>query len=190
MDEASHRQLGAILRGDPIRWHLLELVSQLNLPDCWIAAGFIRNAVWDALHGRSPRPPRGDVDVIWFDPDRAEAIHDRTCEEALRAAAPSIDWSVKNQARMHARNGDSRYHCATDAMRYWPETATAVAARRCGSDQLDIASPVGLDDLFNLVLRPTQRFAGEKRPLFQQRVEAKAWMTTWPLLKLAEPLGS
>ena len=29
----------------------LERVAQLGLPDCWIAAGFVRNAVWDVLHG-------------------------------------------------------------------------------------------------------------------------------------------
>ncbi|WRQ77412.1 nucleotidyltransferase family protein [Pseudomonas saxonica] len=32
------------------------MVRSLNLPDCWIGAGFLRNAVWDYLHGRSPSP--------------------------------------------------------------------------------------------------------------------------------------
>lgn len=181
-------QIDGIIRSDPIRWRLLEIVSDLNLPDCWIAAGFVRNAVWDALHGRLCRPPLGDVDVIWFDPDRSEEIHDRKIEETLRAAAPSIGWSVKNQARMHSRNGDQPYQSSTDAMRYWPETATAVAAKRSGKDQLDIACPFGLDDLFDLVLRPTQRFAAEKLPIFEQRVQSKDWMTAWPLLRRAEPL--
>ncbi|OZA17323.1 MAG: hypothetical protein B7X90_15310 [Novosphingobium sp. 17-62-19] len=190
MHETSHLHVDAILRADPLRWWLLELVSHLDLPDCWIAAGFIRNAVWDALHGRSPQPPLSDVDVIWFDPDRIEESHDRKIEKVLRAAAPSIDWSVKNQARMHSRNSDSPYRSATDAMRYWPETATAVAARRRGKDQLDVASPLGLDDLFNLVLRPTPRFACEKLPIYQKRVESKAWITVWPLLECAEPFGS
>ena len=189
MNETFDRQLDALLRTDPVRWRLLEVVSHLGLPDCWIAAGFIRNAVWDALHGRTAQPPLGDVDVIWFDPDRAEEAHDRKAEAALRALAPSVDWSVKNQSRMHARNGDLPYRSATDAMQYWPETATAVAARRSGAGQLEIASPLGLDDLFNLVLRPTPGFAGEKRPIFEARVRTKAWMTAWPLLTRAEPLS-
>jgi hypothetical protein len=188
MRERHHLQVSAILRSDPIRWHLLGLIADLGLPDCWIAAGFVRNAVWDALHNRQPRPPLGDVDVIWFDPDRIEEWHDRHLEEALRGAAPSIDWSVKNQARMHTRNGDSPYRSATDAMRYWPETATVVAARRYGRDQLEIASPLGLDDLFNLVLRPTQRFTAEKLVIYESRVSSKAWITEWPLLDCAKPL--
>lgn len=190
MHETYDLQLDAILRSDPVRWRLLEMVSNLNLPDCWIAAGFIRNAVWDALHGHPPQPPLGDVDVICFDPVRSDEVHDRRMEEALRATDPSIDWSVKNQARMHSRNGDSPYQSATDAMRYWPETATAVAARRSGKDQLDIASPLGLDDLFNLVLRPTQRFATEKLPIYEERVQSKAWMIAWPLLRRADLVTS
>lgn len=189
MNETFNMPLDAILRTDPVRWHLLQVVSHLGLPDCWIAAGFIRNAVWDALHGRTARPPIGDVDVIWFDPDHAEEAHDRSAEAALRAVVPTVDWSVKNQSRMHQRNGDLPYRSATDAMRHWPETATAVAARRSGSGLLEIASPLGLEDLFNLVLRPAPRFAGEKRPIFEARVRTKAWMTAWPLLTHADPLS-
>jgi hypothetical protein len=190
MPEAFERQIDTILRRDAVRWRLLEVVSNLELPDCWIAAGVIRNAVWDALHGRRPQAPNGDVDVIWFDPDRCQERLDRDIEEKLRAVDPSIVWSVKNQARMHSRNDDKPYQSSTNAMRYWPETATAVAARRSGNDELEIASPLGLDDLFNLLLRPTSRFANEKLPIYEERIRSKAWIELWPLLKRAEPVGS
>ncbi len=180
-------RIEAILRSDPIRWHLLGVVAELALPDCWIGAGFVRNAVWDSLHGRAPGPLLGDVDVIWFDPDQSDPDHDRNIEETLRAAAPSFDWSVKNQARMHIRNGDAPYLSATDAMRYWPETATAVAARRHNSGRCEIANPLGLDDLFNLILRPTTRFVVEKRSIYDERAQSKAWTNAWPLLKRATP---
>lgn len=178
--------IGSILRSDPVRWRLLALVSGLNLPDCWIAAGFVRNAVWDALHGRSPQPPQSDVDVIWYDPGDLDPERDRSIERELLATAPLIAWSVKNQARMHRRNADGPYQSAIDAMRYWPETATAIAARRIGSDQCEIASPLGLDDLADLILRPTPRFTATKRKIFDERIESKGWLTTWPRLKLAQ----
>ncbi|MBY8333492.1 nucleotidyltransferase family protein [Qipengyuania sp. NZ-96] len=181
--------MDAILHRDAVRWRLLEVVANLELPDCWIATGFVRNAVWDALHGRTPQPPNGDVDVIWFDPDRCDEKLDRDMEDKLRVAVPSIDWSVKNQARMHSRNDDKSYQSSSDAMRYWPETATAVAARWVRGDELEIACPLGLDDLFNLLLRPTQRFAHEKLPIFEERVRSKAWIELWPLLKRAETGG-
>ena len=183
MDDA-HR-VSAILRADPLRWHLLGLVSQLALPDGWIGAGFIRNAVWDHLHQRPASPPTGDIDVIWHDPHRADPAEDHRHEAALRAVAPGFLWSVKNQARMHLRNGDAPYGSATEALRFWPETATAIAARRLGTDACEIATPFGLDDLLSLTLRPTPTFAGAKRAIYEQRLRDKAWLTTWPGLREA-----
>lgn len=174
----------SVLRADALRWHLLDAVRGLGLPDCWIGAGFVRNAIWDHLHQRGPSAPSSDVDVIWHDPGRTDSAEDRKHEAALRAAVPSIKWSVKNQARMHIRNGDAPYGSAAEAMRYWPETATAVAVRRCGADGCEIAAPFGLDDLLDLVLRPTPRFVAGKRGMYEERLLGKRWTTAWPLLRM------
>jgi len=157
----------------------------LDLPDCWVAAGFVRNAVWEHLHGRPASPPEGDVDVVWFSRDRTGVEADRTLESALRTLDPTIDWSVKNQVRMHVRNADPPYISIEDAMAHWPETATAVGVRLTGGDALRIAAPLGLDDLFALVVRPTPRFMGEKHAVFMERVHGKGWLRTWPRLRLA-----
>jgi len=183
---SSNHCIVSVLRNDPLRWRLLGLAAQLNLPDCWIGAGFVRNAVWDHLHDRAPSPPSGDVDVIWFDAHRLNPELDRALETQLLEQEPSIQWSVKNQARMHTRNGDTPYLSAVDAMRHWPETATAVAARRVGPRDCEVACPLGSDDLLELRLRPTPRFIGEKRAIFNQRVEAKRWLSTWPKLVLSQ----
>lgn len=144
----------------------------------------MRNAAWDYLHGRQASRPGCDVDVLWFDPERIDAAEDRRLEAALRALEPEVGWSVKNQARMHRRNGDAPYASATDAMRYWPETATAVAARRTTRDECDIAAPFGLDDLFELQLAPTPAFAAGKRAVFEDRIDKKRWLAVWPRLRL------
>ncbi|MDL2355499.1 MAG: nucleotidyltransferase family protein [Pseudomonadota bacterium] len=177
----------ALLRRDTQRLRILSLVHSLDLPDCWIAAGFVRNAVWDFLHGRSPSLPTNDVDVIWFDPARSGKVLDLQIEQRLQRLDDSIDWSVKNQSRMHLGNDDPPYQSATDAMRFWPETATATAIRCVGGGNVDIAAPFGLDDLYAALVRPTPRFAGQKRALFDQRLKRKAWLAQWPLLRLAEP---
>src|SRR5690349_2739285 len=81
---------------------LLSHVESLGLPDGWIGAGFIRNAVWDVLHGRPIDISHlNDVDVIFFDPDAAGRERESELECRLRAIAPGTLWSVKNQARMH-----------------------------------------------------------------------------------------
>ncbi|MEE4201108.1 nucleotidyltransferase family protein [Erythrobacter sp.] len=172
----------AILRADVHRWRLLAIVAQLSLPDCWIAAGFVRNAVWDARHDRPPQPFSDDVDVIWFNAANCDEKVDRDIEKELRAVDPAVRWSVKNQARMHQRNGDRPYSSAVDAMRFWPETATAVAARRVGDDECIIASSFGLDDLFTLTVRPAGRFRDEKRAIYEARIRSKRWFERWPRL--------
>jgi hypothetical protein len=176
-------QVQQIITTDPVRWHLLGFVRALSLPDCWVGAGFVRNAVWEHMHQRAPSPPDGDVDVIWHDPRRADPAADAAHEAALQSAEPSVLWSVKNQARMHLRNGDAPYASATDAMRYWPETATAIAVRRTDDDACEIAAPFGLSDVVKLVLRPTPGFAHEKRHIYEERVRTKRWMSIWPLLR-------
>jgi hypothetical protein len=140
--------------------------------------------VWDHLHGRASSPRDTDVDVVWFDAARAAPDADRALEVALAAADPSVAWSVKNQARMHHRNGDAPYASTEDALRHWPETATAVAVRRV-ADRLDVLAPFGLGDLFAMVIRPTPAFSGDRLPGFHQRVRDKRWLERWPHARVA-----
>ncbi|WP_082223660.1 nucleotidyltransferase family protein [Pseudomonas sp. RIT-PI-a] len=183
MDNSSTIQ--AIISNDPIRRRMLEIVRSLNLPDCWIGAGFVRNAVWDHLHGRSVSTVSTDVDVIWFDATRSTHEQDEALEAVLRDLDPNVLWSVKNQARMHVQNGDEPYQSATDAMRYWPETATAVAIRLREDGTYEIAAPLGFDDLFDLIIRPAGRFATDKNTIYQDRVTSKNWLKVWPMLTLS-----
>lgn len=171
------------MKADLLRWEILGLVRSLKLNDCWVGAGFIRNAVWDHLHGRYTSVQISDVDVIWYNKNQSNKLDDSKIERQLNALLSSINWSVKNQARMHIRNGDAPYASATDAMRFWPETATAVAVRKNDRDGLDIAAPFGLNDLFGLKLRPTPDFVNFKRTIFDTRVEDKGWLKTYPLLQ-------
>jgi hypothetical protein len=174
-----------VLRADRIRREALELVADLDLPDCWIAAGFVRDAVWDHLHGHSIAEPWGDVDVVWFCEESWGADHDRQIEDRLIAQMPELEWSVKNQARMHDRNADSPYQSVADAMTYWPETATAVAARIDCAGSIEVNAPLGLEDLITLQLRPGPRFREEKLPIFFQRVSSKDWIKRYPKLEMA-----
>ena len=106
---------------------------------------------------------------MWFDPLRSDETLDEDLEAELRLLEPSFDWSVKNQARMHARNGDMPYRSSGEAMRHWPE----------------ISAPCGLDDLTGGVLRPTPRFAEAEQDAFLDRVKWRRWMDRWPKLTLS-----
>ncbi|MCW8156034.1 nucleotidyltransferase family protein [Stutzerimonas stutzeri] len=182
----AYARLRAIITADPVRMRVLTLVKALALPDCWVAAGFVRSAVWDHLHLRNGGTLPPDIDVIWFDPDRLEKAVDTRIEAALRLLGGSLNWSVKNQARMHLHNGDQPYRSAVDAMSHWPETATAVGVRLGDMDEIEVAAPLGLDDLFNLIVRPTAAFGAGKRQVYLERLATKGWSETWPGLHILQ----
>lgn len=181
--------VAAFVGGQPRMVELLGALGALDLPDAWIGAGFLRNPVWDALHGRAPDPGGlADVDVVFFDPADPAPARERAVEAALTTALSGVPWSARNQARMHDRNGDPPYRDTADALRHWPETATAVAARLQGG-RVELLAPYGVADLAGLVLRPTPPTAArpEKLARYRQRVQAKGWLARWPRLAALEP---
>lgn len=188
MDHADTLQ--GLLLNDPLRMEALKSVARLGLRDCWIGAGFVRDAVWDYLHGHDVTAPAGDVDVLRFGATSILGKVDREIESRLCHAMPTLRWSVKNQARMHLRNCDAPYDSVADAMRNWPETATALAVRLAPSGNIEINAPYGLDDLFALRLCPSPAFQTNKLPIFFHRVSSKRWMQRYPLLVLTSAEGA
>jgi uncharacterized protein len=160
---------------------LLTLVESLALPDCWIGAGFVRNAVWDALHGVACAGD-GDVDVTYFDRADMRTERDAEIELCLRASDSKTRWDVKNQARMHHRNGDAPYLNIQDAIARWPETATAIAVRKTSAN-IELIAPHGIDDLLGIIARPTPAFRS-KTDVVALRIEDKGWRTRWPRLRV------
>lgn len=171
------------LRADSLRWEALAAVRALALPQGCIAAGFVRDMVWSHLHGHAVNMP-DDVDVVWFDAAQMDADVDKSIEDQLRQTMPNVPWSVKNQARMHHRNGDRPYTSVSHAMQHWPETATAIAVQRAANDECTVVAPFGLKDLMTLILSPTPEFVRRKRAIFDARVTDKRWLTRYPKLRL------
>lgn len=166
-------------------WHLkiLKAVRELNLSDWMIGAGFVRNAIWDQLHGFAVFTPLADIDVIYFDSARLNASEDTAIEFKLNDVLPDVPWSVRNQARMHTRNGDQAYASSEDAVRHWLETPTSTAVRLENDGTLSVIAPHGLGDLLGLDVRPTP--SGVRKPeIYDQRIRTKDWGSTWPKLKI------
>jgi hypothetical protein len=177
-----HSNLTRIILDVPWLVEVLHCVSGFGPPGAYVAAGAIRNTVWDALHGRVPETPRGDVDVVYF------ASGERSPEHAarLRRALPQYDWEVTNQALVHewqsAELGRrvAPYASLGDALRVWPETATSVAVAFTVAPALDVVAPHGLADLFAMRVRPSPDLL--ERRHYSNRVESKGWSRRWPLV--------
>jgi hypothetical protein len=177
--------IASLIERHPDMMRLLRAVQALGVPDCWIGAGFVRNAVWDVLHHRAiDCSALSDVDVVYFDRADASPSRDRATEAALAARMPGVMWSVKNQARMHERNGVAPYVDMADAISRWPETATAVAAR-LSNDRVELLAPLGVGDLLEMIVRPTPAFRA-RRDEVVRRVAEKNWCARWPKLRIVD----
>lgn len=174
------QQIISLLKADDIRMRALKAVHSLQLPDGLIAAGFVRNVIWDHIYKLPVPTPLDDIDVIYYCPlDRSE-LRDKDIEQQLKTLEPNLPWSVKNQAHMHLKNGDRPYQNTVDAMSFWPEKQTAIGAK------LDKYGKIKIEHCFDLSLS----FNGEithnparSIEVFQKRIASKSWLKSWPQLK-------
>ncbi|MFO0704405.1 MAG: nucleotidyltransferase family protein [Candidatus Andersenbacteria bacterium] len=171
-----------LISADPWMMEVLRVVEKLNLPNCWIGAGFVRNTVWDALFDTPVRTPLDDVDVVFFDSKDQSGERETKLEHELAAKMPEIKWSVTNQARMAKIKGDAPYLSTKDALAAWPETATAVSVRLTGVE-LELLAPHGIKDMIGGIVRPTPIFS-RKEEQFAARQAKKNWKSKWPNLIL------
>ncbi|MEZ9586062.1 nitrate reductase [Vibrio cyclitrophicus] len=168
-----------LIKQDPLRMQILDCVAQLGLPQCYVAAGFVRNLVWDHLHCHASPTPLNDIDVIYFDTIDTSYESDLRYEALLKQRLPELNWQVRNQACMHTRNGDEPYQSSLDAMSYWPEKETAVALKQSLTGDIECISSFGLESLFDLQITPNPK---RNRDIFDQRVQSKNWLTHWSKL--------
>lgn len=179
----SEARLRAIVEGAPVLMAMLAAVRGLGLPDCWIAAGAVRSAVWDVLHDRPIATDWADVDVLYFDAADTGRDREAAAEAQLRAAMPAIPWEVRNQARMHVKTGRPPYRDTEDGLRNFAETPTAVGVR-LGDAGVEIIAPHGLDDLFACTVRPV--FGDDPRLMtfYHARMAAKRWDLKWARVRV------
>jgi hypothetical protein len=185
IDRESHRnrQLEIWVTADLVTMQMLRLVRDTAPPCSFLAAGAIRNLAWDRLHGYPNATPLHDVDVVYHDTADLSGEKEQEAERKLHAELPGIRWQVRNQARMHVRNGEPPYLTVERAMKGWPETATAVGVRLLNDNTLEWLCPWGLSDLFHLKLRPSPLCADPEA--FARRVQEKDWLRQWPKLSVA-----
>ncbi|MGA4605134.1 nucleotidyltransferase family protein [Pseudoalteromonas maricaloris] len=163
------------------------LVAKLELNDWYISAGFVRNFIWDIYFGEKTHQVVSDIDVIYFDKENTCEEVDRVYESQLTKLEPKYKWSVKNQARMHKRNGDLSYESSLDAMSYWPEIQTAIGVCLNEHGEISVSSPF-LDSY--QIDRVTRNSKKDNLTIFNERVRKRFWLKRWPQLKVDSRLQS
>jgi len=170
------------------RWMMgvLRVAESLNLPDWMIGAGFVRNKVWDHLHGfKNEVVPTADIDLAYFDLTNLDEEQEKQYDRKLQGIM-DIEWSCKNQARMHQIHGGEPYISSEDAISAWPETCTCVAVK-FEDGKLKLIAPHGISDLVNLIVRRSPNYRGSLES-WHARIAKKGWQNKWPKLKFVKEM--
>ena len=166
-----------VFRENPDIMTILTIIRDLGLKDSWLAAGSVRNFIWNLLSDKSPFDRETDVDVIFFDPDVSyeETV---SLENKLREDFPQYQWELKNQVYMHLHSPHTApYTSSRDAMSKYPERCTAIGLRLNADATLELFAPYGLEDIFNFYVSPTPHFLEneDRMKLYQERLSKKNW---------------
>lgn len=183
-------ELADILRASPGVMQVLTTVRDLGLPDWRLFSGAVYQTVWNAVTGREPGYGLKDYDIGFFDPDTswdAEDVFIRRVADAFEEPLKS-QVEVRNQARVHLwfeqRFGEPYSPLAStdEALERFVCPAFAVGVRLEDDDRITVAAPFGLEDVFDMVLRPNPN-----RPLAHgwERVTASA-QARWPEARVIE----
>ena len=166
---------------NPDMMAILTIIRDLELQDSWLAAGSVRNFIWNLLSDKPAFDRETDVDVIFFDPD---VSYEETLalENKLREDFPQYQWELKNQVYMHQHSPHTLpYRNSCDAMSKYPERCTAVGLRLHADATLELFAPYGLEDILNFQVRPTPHFLEnqDRMKLYQKRLSKKNWREKW-----------
>ena len=183
-------RLIAIVRADPALMRVLTTVRHLDLPDWRLFSGAVYQGVWNDRTGRPVGYGVKDYDIGYFDPDTSWDAEDvfiqRTAaafDEPLRSLV-----EVRNQARVHIWFPDhfnEPYEPLThtdEALSRFVAPAFAVGVRMEPDETISIAAPFGLQDVFDMVIRPNPN---RPRASGWDKVIASA-RARWPELTVVE----
>jgi len=161
---------------------VLREAEKLNLPDSMIGAGFLRNRVWDKLHGKKRDDADiSDIDLVYFDAKDTQES-DKELSQKMKGVL-GADWEIVNQSYTHTwHDREISYKNTAEAISEWVETPTCVAVTLVDG-QPKIIAPHGIDDLVNLIVRPVPSRRRDLK-LFYHRIESKGWLKKWPKLKI------
>lgn len=180
-------RLETAIHQSPMLKKLFERSPDLNLPNWYIGSGCITQTIWNEMHGFPPLKSIKDIDWIYFDSSdltaNAEDVARQKVQKHFSDLPLPID--VTNEARVHCWYEDKfgfpiePYKSSEEAIDSWPSPSHAVGVSNIGGE-LKVYAPYGLDDLFNMIIRPNKALINEE--IFLKK--ASRWHECWPKTKV------
>ena len=161
---------------------MLDYISELNLPNFYIAAGSVFQTIWNYYDGRDLNFGIKDIDVIYYNNDDLSVEKDIEYYNLISKYAKSknieYEIDVSNDARMHLwqmkhNQGKKieQYQNSEDPISKWIATVHAIGITK-ENDEIKVYAPYGLSDIFSKTIRPIKHENNSKE-LYDKKV--KSW---------------
>ena len=169
---------------NPANAEILRRLPALGLPQAYLVAGCLYQAVWNRQARRPVATDIKDYDVFYFDPDTSWEAEDRAIRRAADLFADlGVAVELKNQARVHLwyaeRFGAGYPELASteDGIGRYLVACTCVGIR---VEDGALHAPYGLRELWDGVLRMNP--VNPRPTLF--RAKAESYRARWPWLRI------
>ncbi len=177
---------------NPANKAILERLPALGVPDAWLVAGCLYQAVWNDKTGRAPDENVKDYDIFYCDPsDLSWDAEDTVIKRADALFADlGVAHEVRNQARVHLwyekKFGEpgTVLTSSRDGIERFLVACTCVGLRP-GPNGLELCAPHGLADLFAGRLAPNPL-----QPSGNFRAKALSYQARWPWLEIVDNVQS
>ena len=178
-----------IIEADPTIIRLLAAMQTFEAPDLWLVSGVLFQTVWNVLERRPHGHGILDYDLFYFDPDTSEETEDRWIKRAAsHFAFAGREVQLRNQARVHLWYPKKfsipypQLHSSCDGVRQFLMPACMVAVRP-RPNGVELFAPMGLDDIFDRLIRHNLLWQGPPRQRYLEK--ARRYMRDWPSVRFA-----
>lgn len=176
-------RLKKALTQNEILMEVLAGAAELNLPGWYLTAGCVFQTVWNVVTDRPPANGIRDYDLFYFDDtDLSYQAEDHVIQAGARIFG-ELPVEIRNEARVHLWYEQHfgvpcpPYTSTESAIDSFASTTCCVGVRMAAGDWR-VYAPHGLDDVFNLVIRPNPVLA----PKAVYEDKTRRWLEFWPEL--------
>ncbi|PIF34488.1 hypothetical protein CLU81_5137 [Flavobacterium sp. 9] len=154
------KQLISYLENCPQIIDTLKICNDYGLPEYYLAGGAVTQLLWNNILGRPNLENVKDFDIVYYcdtEDSLVEKSHQRNIE---KIAAHTFKLDITNQAYVYQwypkKFGSviEKFSTTRQGIETWL-SAFAIGVRM-ESDKLEIFAPYGLDDAFDMIVRPNR----------------------------------
>ena len=171
---------------------ILDYISDLGLPNFYIAAGSVFQTIWNFYDGVSLNNGIKDIDIIYYDSNNLSKSDEQELEDKIvthfSEVGLSYEFDIHNEARMHLWKKENenknidQYLNSEDAIDKWIATVHAVGITKINGI-IKVYAPYGLSDIFSRTIRPIKHKYNSKE-LYNKKV--KSWSSRFDNLNIIE----